>query len=597
MPFLPLSRQNESVHLGATIGAANWRRLVRGALGSVVCFAISAALVAQPGPAQQESNNALGPPTTVHGVVMNAATGEPLPRVLVQINGGSGQSVLTDGDGRFEVAGVSLGPCVFQLTRPGFEDMPSSDGSLPLRDLRGYTRNVFVTASTPELTFTMRPTNSIRGHMELSTGDIAQNIGVTLLERQIQLGRASWRPAASTRTNADGNFHFGHLGDGDYIVKADPAPEAELPGQPIADPRNLHWNGYPEIYHPDAHDFSGAAQLHLSGGQQSEANITMPLEAFHALTAAVVLPPDLRNSSTGNVVTPELVGSSGMQVPYTVTMDGYKLTALVPDGSYSIRVTASHPDRAMGPGGASTVHLEATRTGQVDFTVAGHPVNTRIPVGPMAASPLQVVVNRTGRSTASNVPGSHGEVFVEISQAATLTDGMQTEFAKGSGPGALETSPPAPGKYWVHTVIADSALCEDSFTAGGASLGREPLVVGQSGATAPLTLTLRDDCASLKVSLPNNSAAMTAGEERGYVVYLVPDFDTTAEADSTDLRPSTTTSRTFVALRPGGYHVYTFAAPVNLEYRNRDVLAGLHGQAITLAPGDSAELTVEVPEQ
>jgi hypothetical protein len=121
--------------------------------------------------------------------------------------------------------------------------------------------------------------------------------------------------------------------------------------------------------------------------------------------------------------------------------------------------------------------------------------------------------------------------------------------------------------------------------------------VGQSGATAPLTLTLRDDCASLKVSLPNNSAAMTAGEERGYVVYLVPDFDTTADADTTDLRPSTTTSRTFVALRPGSYHVYTFAAPVNLEYRNRDVLAGLHGQAITLAPGDSAELTVEVPEQ
>jgi hypothetical protein len=172
---------------------------------------------------------------------------------------------------------------------------------------------------------------------------------------------------------------------------------------------------------------------------------------------------------------------------------------------------------------------------------------------------------------------------------------MQSALAQGSGPGMLDTMPPAPGKYWVHTVVADPELCEGSFTAGGADLGREPLVVGQGSTTAPLTLILRDDCASLKVSLPPSVAGMTAGEEPGYTVYVVPDFDSASGGVSTTLRASTSTSFTFNSLTPGSYHVYTFAAPVNLEYRNRDVLAGLSGQSITLAPDDSGNLTVEVP--
>jgi hypothetical protein len=207
------------------------------------------------------------------------------------------------------------------------------------------------------------------------------------------------------------------------------------------------------------------------------------------------------------------------------------------------------------------------------------------------------MVTRTSQGGNTGAPGHNGEVFVEISQAGPLNDGMQSVFAQGSGPGAIETVPPSPGKYWVHAIIADSSLCEDSFTAGTANLGREPLVVGQAGATAPLTLSLRDDCGTLKVSLPPSAEGMTAGEEQSYTVYLVPDFDTTANADSRTLRASTNGSFTFTSLTPGNYHVYAFTAPVNLEYRNRDVLAAHRGQAVTVAPGENANLILEVPAQ
>jgi hypothetical protein len=549
--------------------------------------------------AAPDPNTVLGPPTSVHGVVINAASGEPLPRALVQINGGAGQAVLTDGDGRFDVSGVPLGPNMFQLTRPGFEDAAGADKNDVLRDLRGFAHDVFVTANMPALTFSMRPTNSIRGHIELSTGDVAVNIEVALLERQIQNGRASWRPTARTSANADGNYRFAHLHDGDYIVKAEPAPEAEMAGVPASDlGGKVPWNGYPEIYYPDARDFSGAAHLHLAGGQQSEANITMPLEVLHAVAASVVLPPAIHGDVKGVMFGIQVLDTNGQQLtPYSPSFDPdtRKLFTKLPDGSYTLHVDLLRSDRPLGSGPAN---VQMAFSGQTDFTVAGHPVNPRIVIGSLAVSPLQVMVTRSAQSSSvAGAPGNHGEVFVEVSQAGPLSDGMQAGYAQGSGPGAIDTTPPSPGKYWVHTIIADSSLCEDSFTAGGANLGREPLVVGQGGATAPLTLSLRDDCGTLNVSLPPTAAAMTAGEEPSYTVYLVPDFDTTAGGYSGTLRASTNTEFAFRSLTPGNYHVYVFNAPVNLEYRNRDVLAGYHSQAVTVAPGESAGLVLEVPAQ
>jgi hypothetical protein len=107
---------------------------------------------------------------------------------------------------------------------------------------------------------------------------------------------------------------------------------------------------------------------------------------------------------------------------------------------------------------------------------------------------------------------------------------------------------------------------------------------------------LRDDCAQLTLSLPE-SVGLSAGEEPYYTVYVVPDFDSTEDVVPQTLRPSTGGRITLTGLTPGNYHVYTFARPVALEYRNPAVLASLPGQAVALAPGAEAELAVEVTQQ
>jgi hypothetical protein len=173
---------------------------------------------------------------------------------------------------------------------------------------------------------------------------------------------------------------------------------------------------------------------------------------------------------------------------------------------------------------------------------------------------------------------------------------MVSQYASGTAEGALAGSYVQPGEYWVHTYIG-RGLCEQSFTAGGANLAREPLMAGQAGVAGPLELTLRDDCAQLMLQLPENLEGLAAGIEPFYTVYAVPDFDFTSDVRTAVLRPSVNTSFTLNDLTPGNYHVYTMAGDAQLEYRNPAALASLAGQAVTLSPGATETLVVEAPGQ
>jgi hypothetical protein len=301
----------------------------------------------------------------------------------------------------------------------------------------------------------------------------------------------------------------------------------------------------------------------------------------------------------------QVLDAQGHSLPYRAEYDPATraLHALLPDGSYSfsVTVTFSRMTADMAGNRNFTPAMDAAPlTGQVDFSVAGHDIaNLRIPLMAQRDNPLQVTVTRSGAQPAP-ASSEQGGVYVALSQAGdSLTNGMVSLYANGSGPGQLETTFMPSGSYWAHTSITQHSLCLSSFTAGGANLAREPLVIGPAGVTAPLSLTLRDDCASLTLSLPAAGAALAPGEERWYTVYVVPDFESTENTTPQTLRPSSGGSVTLEGLTPGNYHVYTFAAPLVVEYHNPAALAALPtpGQAVTLSPGATTNLVLEVPAQ
>ncbi len=551
-----------------------------------------------------------GPRTTVHGLVRIGDSGEPLPRALVRISGDAATGALTDGDGRFEIPNVPVGPQEFEVVKPGYMDQAAGrDGSS--ENPHSFAHNVIVVDGMPDIAFAMMRVNSIRGVLQLSTGEPAHAIQVTLLKRTIQDGRVVWQTAGANRANSEGVYRFGGLADGVYALYTDPTMESDA-ATDLVEPgrgRSVERGGYASVFYPDARDLAGSAKIRLAGGEQAEADMSLTLEPFHLVAASVGLPAGLSPDRAGSNVSFVVLDGGGHQLPYSAQYDAnsHTMQTLLPDGAYSLVAIATRSRLPSSSGGPSTFTAPGGEvfTGQIDVSVSGRAVsNLRIPLAPARTSPVQVSVMRTGATSAqqgesgSTTAARDSEVFITVSQTgAWISDGMVTSFAQGSSTGPLESAFVSPGAYWVHTNIAQKGLCESSFTGGGAGLAHEPLMLGSSGTTAPLSLTLRDDCASLTLSLPASMSVPAAGEEPFYTIYVVPDFESTVDVVPQTLRASSGARITFAGLAPGDYHVYAFNRPVALEYRNPAVLSGLHGQAVMLGPGVERELVVEAGQQ
>ena len=564
----------------------------------LVAAASSALFLPVPLAAQEQTQTPLASPlVTVQGVVINAATGEPLPRALVRIQGDAETGALTDGEGRFAIPGVPAGPQAIQVLRPGFRDRPRAAGAAAVQDTIGPAHNVLVAAGMPDLAFTLAPSNSIHGQVELSTGDPAQGIEINLLQQTVEDGRADWTPAAIAKTNSEGAYRFAGLADGVYAMYTEPA----LDSDPAASPFGAARAGYASVFYPDARDLAGAARIQLSSGEQAQANLTLTLEPFQTVSSTVVQPAGLPGTAFSAVV----LDAAGHQLPYHAgyAPQTHTLLALLPDGAYSLLVS-SVPAFSIDHSGQGTD--SGLLAGTVDFSLSGREVpNLRVPLSVPHPNPVELAIVRTALSQAqSGAPQTKaGQIQVVLSPAGGQTggwigEGMVSAYASGSAPGPMEAVWLSPGSYWVHTHIGQKGLCEQSFTAGGASLAREPVILGLTGSMAPMTLTLRDDCANLTLSLPQILMAPAPGDEPYYTVYVVPDFDSTTDVVPVTLRPSTGGAATLEDLTPGNYHVYAFNATARLEYRNPAVLAALpnQGQAATLSPGTASNLVLEVPE-
>ncbi len=565
---------------------------------SALQFSASASGAAQQAPGQVSTQTA-----TVHGIVRVGASGEPLPHALVRIGGDASTGVLTNGDGRFEIPDVPAGPQEFTITKPGYLDEAIAGADSSAWNAHDYGHNVIVAAEMGDLAFTMERANAIRGQIQLSTGDVAEGIQVTLLRRAIQDGRAVWQMTANTRTNSEGAYRFGGLNNGLYAVYTMPAMESDGASNLVAPGQTgkLSRAGYASVFFPDTRDLDSAAKIQLRGGEQAQANISLTLEPFQPVVATITMP---RAGERGDV---QVFDARGNPLPYVAQHDEgtHSVQTMLPDGTYSLRATAArqsfHIAATREAGRFDVMPTSATGfAGEVSFSVAGRPVtNLNLPLAATADNAIQVSVTRSGSSAGQQGPGTAGEprVAVTLSQmGGWVADGMVSSYADGAISGPLVATGAPAGSYWVHMNIAPKTLCESSFTAGGASLGREPLVLGVAGSTVPMTLGLRDDCAKLTLSLPG-SVAYTAGEERAYTVYVVPDLDSTQDVVPQTLRTSTGGRVTLTGLTPGNYHVFTFDRPVALEYRNAEVLGSLPSQAVSLAPNGDEELAVEVPQR
>jgi hypothetical protein len=139
-----------------------------------------------------------------------------------------------------------------------------------------------------------------------------------------------------------------------------------------------------------------------------------------------------------------------------------------------------------------------------------------------------------------------------------------------------------PGKYSAE-VNPDGSYYVDSARCGETDLLRDDLTITPDARLAPMEVVLRDDGASLDISLPGTTVKAT--------VLLVPDRaprQVQHGFDSGRLR--------FEGLAPGEYNVLAFDNADQLEYKNPEVLSPYLGKAVhlTLGPKQNSSVTLQL---
>ena len=95
--------------------------------------------------------------------MVNSATGEPIPRALVQLMGPLQRSDLTDSQGSFRFEGVPEGRAMFMARKPGFfssEELSRGGG--------GPRAPMMITADVSSLVLKLTPEGIVTG---IVTGD------------------------------------------------------------------------------------------------------------------------------------------------------------------------------------------------------------------------------------------------------------------------------------------------------------------------------------------------------------------------------------------------------------------------------------------
>jgi hypothetical protein len=488
---------------------------------------------------------------TIAGTVVNAITGEPIARALVQVWGSGSLAGLTDADGRFQISNVPEGTLSCNVTKPGF----FSPAMIPGRQQEMCK----VGPDSGEVRLTLFPAAKITGRFTDENGDSIPDMPIQVMAQSIMNGRKNWGMRASATSDEDGAYRTDDLTPGRYILF--------VPGHVSSGAPQDDSEVFGPAYYPDASDLVSAQAIEVQPGEEYRADFHLRPRRGYRISGTLQNYAENMGASVG------LRDSSGQSTWWPVMFDPKRGTFVirgVPPGAWTISVMAN--DQGHQYEATQEVAVE-----QADLT------NVKVTLHLGVTIPLTIT-----RS------GDTGTQYVN----ATLIsmDGVQ-ERQYGSMLRDQKSSPffenVMPGKYRLQ-VQSFPNQCVESAWYGSVDLRRDYLIVGPDGGAQPMIINLTSDCARL-------SANIAADEQRSYgMLLLVPgsgnqDPITWPVGRTTPTAPNAFRNNS-IALSPGTYQVYAFTDVNQLEYANPDVLKQYPSQTVELSAGQKIDLSVTLSD-
>jgi len=237
----------------------------------------------------------------IRGIVVDAASNQPVYAAVVELTGVKGGQVLsysdvTGKDGRFEIADVQ--------PATGYQLVASDIGSYRTGAFGQHTPNdvwspITVTAGqiVTDLRIVLTPISSIGGRVTDVNGKGIGRAQIYALRATYSGGRRILQLARQAQTADNGDYFMGGLESGQYYVRTNPANAAEfrqLFESPagwdnLINKKDGEPEGYPTSYYPGTMDLNAAKPVDLlNGGRARDINIRVAKIRTHRVSGTVL---------------------------------------------------------------------------------------------------------------------------------------------------------------------------------------------------------------------------------------------------------------------------------------------------------------------
>jgi hypothetical protein len=499
---------------------------------------------------------------TITGTVVNALSGEPIKRALVEVYAQQPRAIMTDADGRFQFETVQRGSYSVQARKPGF----FSESEIT----RGR-RNppVLLNNGNQSVTIKLYPEATISGTILDRDGLPVPQMMVRVLTRQIESGRARWAAVQQKLTVEDGGYRVPGLMPGSYVIVAGPySPET-----PFENGKKRP-EGFRETFYPAGNDLASAQKFQLTPGQKLEADFSImpePLYKIHGSYSGDV-------TSVNVSLMPATLGVFGGSIGVRL-LDGNQFESeWTPPGQYRLIANAND----------STGHAVA---GNVPLTVNRDVLNAHIALQRMVTIPIEVEPHQVSTTNKERFPGLHRAIGSDRAQLGYMQIRATDPWMYGAVlSGAVAANSVIPnvgaGRYDVQ-VMMNTPWYAESVSRGDADLLTEDLVVTAGGEQQPIRVVARDDAAMVKIRLEGPPSASAT-------LLIVPNKGNSSHVSELQVVVG---GETYIPPQPpGDYTLLALDDASDLEYTNPEVLAPYlsRGTHVTLTADETTTVKLEI---
>jgi hypothetical protein len=497
------------------------------------------------------------------GIVINAVTGEPLPRALVTIESEQ-QATLTGADGRFEFSRVRDPQATPSAEKPGF----LNDEQVQPENFRdGIGARIVQKGET--FTIPLMPAGILTGRVLDSNGEPMEGVVVTPIASVVTNGRRSIQPRTAVTTRKDGVFRIDSLPPGGYFLEVVPrsasmkhdkrsVPTLEAP--PGAD--------YPPvIFYPGVTDFSAAVALELRPGTTVQADFTLAMARAFRVSGRITGQGNEQN------VRLFLLHSSGQKLELESHFDaktGAFAFMNVPAGEY--RVVAE----CVGCAGTSFY-------GEAPVIVSSRDVRVNLAVKELGY--LRAETRDDSPAAAEAQDATTLDVRLSPLQPLGQTISLRLIVIAGGDMVTPNEFYVPPGAYRVE-FIPEGPLHLASVSYGGQNLLREDLTVRADSAYQQLQIIVRRDGATLSGTVQPEVSPTGA-------VLLVP---RSPALQARVARIDKDNRYQLQGVAPGDYDLFAFDQIDNLEYHDPSFLRAYEDRArhVSLRANQTESVTLDL---